>query len=305
MDDIKSFDHLINKMKSNTIKNNVAVVSAADEHTLEAVIKAKRLGVVEPILIGDKEKIKKILLNLGEIKDGFNIIDKRDDKLAAQKAVELVHEKKANFIMKGKIQTSDLLKAVVDKEKGLRTGNIMSHMAIFEIPSYHKLLFVTDGGMNINPSLDEKKQIVQNSVAALQSMGYEKPNVSVLCAVETVNPKMQETIDARDLKLMAKNKEIDNCIIEGPISYDLMMSKESATIKGFESPVIGNTDIVLVPNIATGNILGKALMFSAGAKMAGIILGSKVPIVLTSRGSTSEEKFLSIVISASACNNSK
>lgn len=303
--DIKNFDHIIDRMKKNAIKSTMAVVSAADEHTLEAVIKAKNSGVVEPILIGDKKRIQKILLDLGRVKDDFNIIDVKEGILAAQKAVKLVHEKKANFIMKGKIQTSDLLKAVVDKEKGLRTGNIMSHMAIFEIPTYHKLLFVTDGGMNINPSLNEKKQILQNSVVALRSMGYEKPNISVLCAVETVNSKMQETIDARDLKIMGENNEIENCVIEGPISYDLMMSKESASIKGFESPVIENTDIVLVPSIATGNILGKALMFSAGAKMAGIILGAKVPIVLTSRGSTSEEKFLSIAISASACKGSK
>ena len=302
--ELKSFDHLIDHMKGNTVKNSVAVVSAADEHTLEAVIKAKKLGIVEPILIGDQEKIRNILQSLGENKDDFSIIDEKEDKLAAQKSVQLVLEKKADFIMKGKIQTSDLLKAVVDKEKGLRTGNVMSHMAILEIPSYHKLLFVTDGGMNINPSLDEKKQIIQNSVSALQAMGYKKPNVSILCAVETVNPKMQETVDARDLKIMAENKEIEHAVIEGPISYDLMMDKESAAIKGFESPVTGNTDIVLAPNIATGNIFAKALIYSGGAKMAGMILGAKVPIVLTSRGSSSEEKFLSIVISASACNNS-
>lgn len=302
--ELKSFEHLISQMKDNTIKKSVAVVSANDEHTLEAVIKAKNSGIVEPILIGDQEGIEKTLQSLGENKDDFSIIDEKDDKLAAQKAVKLVLERKADFIMKGKIQTGDLLKAVVNKEKGLRTGNIMSHMAIFEIPSYHKLLFVTDGGMNINPTLDEKKQIIQNSVAALQSMGYKKPHVSILCAVETVNPKMQETIDARDLKMMTENKEIEHAVIEGPISYDLMMDKKSAIIKGFESPVTENTDIVLVPNISTGNILGKALMFSAGAKMAGMILGAKVPIVLTSRGSSSEEKFLSIVISASACKNS-
>lgn len=298
--EIKSFDHLIDKMKSNTIKSRVAVVSAADEHTLEAVIKAKRSEIIQPLLIGDKERIVNILLDLGENSDEYHIVDEKDDILSAQMAVELVHNNKANFIMKGKIQTGDLLKAVVDREKGLRTGNIMSHMAIFEIPSYHKLLFVTDGGMNINPSLEEKKQIIQNSVNALISMGYEEPKVSVLCAVETINPKMQETVDAGELKLMA-GKEIKDCIIEGPISYDLMMSKESAKIKGFESPVTESTDLVLVPNIASGNILGKTLMYSGGAKMAGMILGAKVPIVLTSRGSTSEEKFLSIAISASAC----
>ncbi|HHT51074.1 MAG TPA: bifunctional enoyl-CoA hydratase/phosphate acetyltransferase [Eubacteriaceae bacterium] len=298
--EIKSFDHLIDNMKSSTTKSRIAVVSAADDHTLEAVIKARKSDIIEPILIGDLEKIENILLSLGENRDEYDIIDQKDDILSAQKAVELIHENKADFIMKGKIQTGDLLKAVVDREKGLRTDNIMSHMAIFEIPNYHKLLFVTDGGMNISPTLEEKKQIIQNSVNALKSMGYKRPKVSVLCAVETINPKMQETVDAVELKLASENNEIKDCIIDGPISYDLMMSKKSAIIKGFKSPVIENTDLVLVPNIASGNILGKTLLYSAGAKMAGIILGAKVPIVLTSRGSTSEEKFLSIAISASA-----
>ncbi len=300
--EIKSFDELIARMQQRAVKKTVAVVSAADQHTLEAVIKAKNSGVVHPVLIGDQERIEDILGNLDEGKTGVTIINQADDRKAAEKAVELVHQRKAHFIMKGKIQTSDLLKAVVDKEKGLRTGNVMSHMGIFNFDSYHKLLFITDGGMNIYPSLEEKKQIVQNAVNALRSMGYQEPKVSVVCAVETVNPKMQETVDASELKRMNRNKEIENCIVEGPISYDLMMSKESASIKGYESPVVENTDIVLVPNIATGNILAKALMYSAGAKMAGMILGAKVPIVLTSRGATSEEKFLSILISASACN---
>lgn len=298
--EIKSFDHLIDKMKSNTTKCRVAVVSAADEHTLEAVSGAKRSEIIQPLLIGDKERIVNILLDLGENSDDYNIIDEKDDSLSAQKAVELIHNNKADFIMKGKIQTGDLLKSVVDREKGLRTDNVMSHIAILEIPSYHKLLFITDAGMNIKPTLEEKKQIIQNSVNALISMGYKNPKISALCAVETINPKMQETVDAGVLKLMAGN-EIKNCIIEGPISYDLMMSKESAKIKGFKSPVIENTDLVLVPDIATGNILAKSLIYSGGAKMAGMILGAKVPIVLTSRGSTSEEKFLSIAISASAC----
>lgn len=298
--EIRSFDELILKMQQSTVKKNVAVVSAADEHTLESVIRAKNSGVVHPILIGDHKKIEALLEHLGEDRSSFEIVHETEDKKAAEKAVELVHQKRAHFIMKGKIQTSDLLKAVVDKEKGLRTGSIMSHLGIFNFESYHKLLFVTDGGMNIYPTLKEKKQIVQNAVNALLSMGYEKPKVSALCAVEVVNPKMIETVDASELKKMNENNEIKNCILEGPISYDLMLSKESATIKGYSSPVIEDTDIVLVPNIAAGNILGKSLMYSAGAKMAGMILGAKVPIVLTSRGSTSEEKFLSILISASA-----
>jgi phosphate butyryltransferase len=211
-----------------------------------------------------------------------------------------VNEKKADLIMKGKIQTADLLRAVVDKERGLRTGSVMSHIAIHEVPSYHKLLAVTDGGMMMYPKLEEKKQIIENAVKTFIAMGYENPKVAVLAAVENVNPKMPETVEADALKMMNVKGEIKNCIIEGPISYDLTMSKESAEIKGFNSPVTGEVDILVVPNITAGNLLGKALIYSAGAKMAGFIVGAKVPIVLTSRGATAEEKYLSLVISASA-----
>lgn len=294
----KSFSELIENVQGAESKKKVVVVSAQDEHTLEAVFKARKDNIVEPILIGDKVKIKGILEKLNESLDENSIIDVEDDATAAVKAVALIHENKADFIMKGKIQTADLLRAVVNKEKGLRTGSIMSHMVIHELPTYHKLLAVTDGGMMMYPNVDEKKQIIENAVNTLISMGYDKPKVAVLAAVEKVNPKMPESIDAGLLKEMNQKGEIKNCIVEGPISYDLTMSKESAKIKGFESTVTGDADILIVPNITAGNILGKSLVYSAGAKMAGFIVGAKVPIVLTSRGSTAEEKYLSLVLSA-------
>lgn len=296
----KNFNELIEKIQKDKSKKRVVVVVAQDEHTLDAVFKAKRDGIVEPILIGDKVKIKEILEHLDEDIDDDAIINIDGDSQAAMKAVELINENKADFIMKGKIQTSDLLRAVVNKEKGLRTGSVMSHIAIFEVPTYHKLLAVTDGGMMLYPNLLEKKQIIENSVNSFIAMGYVNPKVAVLAAVENVNPKMPETIDAGMLKKMNESGEIKNCIIEGPISYDLVMSKESAIIKGFDSPITGDADILVVPNMTTGNILGKSLIFSAGAKMAGLIIGAKVPIVLTSRGASVEEKYLSLVLSAPA-----
>lgn len=296
----KSFDDLIKKVQNLDSKKKVAVVSAQDEHTLEAVFKAKKDNIVEPILIGNKKKIIEILSRLHESVLEESIINVESDSEAAEKAVELINENKADFIMKGKIQTADLLRAVVNKENGLRTGKVMSHIVIHEIPTYHKLLAVTDGGMMMYPSLDEKKQILENAVSTFLALGYENPKVAVLAAVETVNPKMQESVDADLLKKMNIKGEIKNCIVEGPISYDLTMSKESASIKGFVSPVTGEADIIVVPNITVGNILGKSLVYSAGAKMAGFIVGAKVPIVLTSRGSTSEEKYLSLALSASA-----
>ena len=295
-----SFDDLIKKVQNLGSKKKVAVVSAQDEHTLEAVFKAKKDNIVEPILIGNKKKIIEILSRLHESVLEESIINVESDSEAAEKAVELINENKADFIMKGKIQTADLLRAVVNKENGLRTGKVMSHIVIHEIPTYHKLLAVTDGGMMMYPSLDEKKQILENAVSTFLTLGYENPKVAVLAAVETVNPKMQESVDADMLKKLNIKGEIKNCIVEGPISYDLTMSKESASIKGFVSPVTGEADIIVVPNITVGNILGKSLVYSAGAKMAGFIVGAKVPIVLTSRGSTSEEKYLSLALSASA-----
>lgn len=297
---IKNFDELIRKVANYKEKKKVAVVAAHDEHTLEAVFKAKEDGVVEPILIGRKDKIKEILDKHNfTLSDEF-IIDIEDESQAAYKAVELVNENKANSIMKGKIQTADLLKAVVDKERGIRTGRLMTHFAVLEVPTYHKLLAITDGGMVMYPTLEQKKGIIQNAVDVLLSLGYEKPKVAVLAAVEKVNPKMPETVDAAELKKMAESGELTNCIVEGPISYDIAMSKESAEIKGFDSPVVEDVDILIPPNIATGNILAKALIYSGNAKMAGIIVGAKVPIILTSRGSSSEEKYLSIVLATAA-----
>ena len=298
--ELKNFRDLIEKVQKCESRKRVAVAAAQDEHTLEAVFRAAKDKLVEPLLVGNKEKIEEILKELDVDYDISSIISTESDKESAEKTVELINEGKADFIMKGKLQTADLLRAVVDKEKGLRTGRVMSHVAILEVPAYHKLIAVTDGGMMMYPNADEKKQILESAVDVFLAMGYECPKVAVLAAVETVNPKMPEAVDADILKKMNQSEEIKNCIVEGPISFDLTFSKESAEIKGYSSPVTGEADILLAPNITTGNIMSKALIEMAGATMAGMIVGAKVPIVLTSRGASSEEKYLSIVLSASA-----
>ena len=298
--ELKNFRDLIEKVqKSDSIKR-VAVAAAQDEHTLEAVFRAAKDKLVEPVLVGNKEKIAEILKELDVEYELSSIISTESDKEAAEKTVELINTGKADFIMKGKLQTADLLRAVVDKEKGLRTGKVMSHVTILEVPAYHKLLAVTDAGMMMYPNVDEKKQLIENAVHVFLAMGYECPKVAVLAAVETVNPKMPEAVDADILKKMNETGEIKDCLVEGPISMDLTFSRESAEIKGYTSPVTGQADILLVPNITAGNILSKALLEMADATMAGMIVGAKVPIVLTSRGASSEEKYLSIVLSASA-----
>lgn len=298
--ELKNFQELILKVQNNNSKKRVAVAAAHDEHTLEAVFRAAKDKLVEPVLIGNKEKITEIIKNLNVEYDLNSIISTENDKESAEKTVELINANKADFIMKGKLQTADLLKAVVDKEKGLRTGKVISHVAILEVPAYHKLIAITDGGMMMYPNAEEKKQILESAVDVFHAMGYECPKVAVLAAVETVNPKMPEAVDADILKKMNQSGEIKDCIVEGPISVDLTFNKESAEIKGYDSPVTGEADILLVPNITTGNIMSKALIEMANATMAGMIVGAKVPIVLTSRGATSQEKYLSLVLCASA-----
>lgn len=297
---IKNFEQLISRVQKSKKIKKAAVIAAHDEHTLEAVLKAKAHHIIEPVLIGDADKIKSLLQKLqGSMQEGF-FIDIKDEAEAARKGVALANLRQVDLLMKGKIQTADLLKAVVDKEHGLRTDRIMSHFVINEIPSYHKLLVTTDGGMVLYPSLDDKRKILENAVEILNTLGYKKPKVAALAAVENINEKMPETLDAAALKKMNQEGRLANCLVEGPISYDLAISKASADIKGYDSPVAGDADILLVPNITVGNVLGKSILFSGGAKMAGFIVGAKVPIVLTSRGATSEEKYLSLVISAAS-----
>lgn len=296
----RNFSEMTDRLQKQERIKKVAVASAQDQHALEAVLQARRDRIVEPVLVGDREKISALLEQLGEDPEGFQIVTADSDAVAAATAVRLIREGKADFLMKGKLATADLLKAVVEKETGLRMGSIMSHLAIHEIPGYHKLLGITDGGMVLSPTLEEKKKLIENAIAVFHNLGCETPKVAVLAAVETVNPKMPETVDAEALKKMNQAGTLPGCIVEGPISYDLTMSKESAEIKGFQSPVTGDADLLLVPDIAAGNILGKALAYSAGSKMAGMIIGAKVPIVLTSRGATAEEKYLSLVLSAAS-----
>lgn len=298
--EFKTFDELIKHVQSNGSKKRVAVAAAHDSHTLEALILADGDNIATPVLVGNKAEIQEILAKLGVDSDKYEIYETHSDKESAEKTIELIKEGKADFIMKGKLQTADLLRAVVNKEKGLSKGKVMSHVAMHEVPTYHKLLAVTDGGMMLYPNLEEKKQIMENAVEVFNNIGYECPKVAVLAAVENVNPKMPETVDGDLLKQMNLRGEIKNCIVEGPMSFDLALSKESAEIKGYKSEVVGEVDIMLVPNITTGNIMSKALIYGGNAKMAGFIVGAKVPIVLTSRGASTQEKYLSLAISASA-----
>ena len=294
----KSFEQILDKVRIKPKMSIVAVAGAGEVHVIKSVLEAEKLGIVKPILIGDVEKIKAVITEVGENAAKYTIMQADSNEECGKLAVELVKNRNANFIMKGVVETKDILKPLVDRVNNLHTGRCMSHVALDEVPGFNRLTIITDGGMIPYPTLAEKRDILVNAVEILRSLGYERPRVAVLCGVEKVNINMPETLDAEALALMGKNGEIQNCEIVGPISYDLAIDPAAAKIKGFDCHYCGEFDILIAPNMAAGNILNKCLTVSAGGKMAGLIVGAKVPVVLTSRGSSSEEKFLSLALAS-------
>ena len=294
---IQSFEELRDKVKE-AEKSTVVVIAAHDPHTLEAVLKTKEEGILDHILVGKKDEIIKIGKELGYDVDPSVIVNSDTDEDAVEKGIQIIKDGKADFIQKGILQTSTLLKGVVNKETGIRAGKSISHTALLDIPRYHKIIGLTDGGMMTYPDLDQKRDIVDNAVSIFKGFGYEKPKVAVLCAVEVLNPKMPETVDAAELKKMNESGEIKDCVLEGPISVDLAMDKESAVIKKYKSPVAGDADILVAPDIAAGNLMSKALYVLGGARMAGMVVGAKCPIALNSRSASLEEKYYSLLACA-------
>jgi len=296
---IRDFEALMQSAKGKGEKN-IAIAAAEDQNTIEALKELKEHIDVNYFLIGDSQKITETCGQVGLNIDAVTVIHTESDEESAAKAVELAAKGEADVLMKGKLGTATLLKAVLNKETGIQLGGLMSHLAVLESPNYHKLMFVSDGGINTTPDLEKKKAILNNAVDFMHKLGYDKPNVAAICAVENVSDKMQETVDAAAIAESNKAGEVTGCHVEGPISFDLAISAESAALKGFESKIAGETDFFLMPNIATGNVMVKAPLYLGGAKMAGCVLGAKVPIVLTSRGATAEEKLLSFLLTLAA-----
>ncbi len=282
-------------------RKKLVLAAAQDQHSLSAVLRAWKDEIIEPIFIGDKEEIQNICSEYGYDILGLRIIHEPEIDKSVEMAVRMLSSKQADILMKGKVGTSSLLKCVLNKEWGLRTGNLLSHIALFEVDTYHKLIAVTDVAMNIAPNLKDKIAIVNNSVSFLNRLGYVMPKVAVLGAVEMVNENMEATLDAALLSKMNQREQIRNCIIDGPLAFDNAVSLESAQHKGIKSEVAGDTDLLLMPDIEVGNVLYKSLVFFAKAKVASIILGAQVPIVLTSRSDSEQAKYDSILLSAAAC----
>ncbi len=291
---MRNFEDILKFATNNNIK--IAVAAAHDMEVLSAIKMAMELNLVTPILVGDKKQILQYAEELQLKLDNVEIIDEVDIQKASEIAVRLVHDGVAKILMKGLVDTSIILKAVLNKEYGLRTSNLLSHAAVFEVDKYHKLLFVTDAAMNLAPTLDEKRQITENIVSLAHSLSIKKPKVAVVCAKEKVDPKMIATVDADELVKMNKSGVLSGCLVGGPFALDNAISKEAAKHKGINDPVAGDADIILVPTIEAGNVLYKSLAFLSNSKNAGIILGARSPIVLTSRADSDEAKLNSIAL---------
>lgn len=291
---IKNFEQLKEMLRSMPKKRRVAVTPAQDEHTLEAISHAYQDGLVEPVLIGDEPAIREILEKLGISSDGMEIIPIEDPIASIQKAADMARDGQVDCIMKGKTETGALMKVLVNKEHGIRKNDTMSLLAFMESPHYHKVFAITDVGLLTYPTKEQKKAAIVNAVEAFHALGVEQPKVAVIAAVEKVNPKMKETVEAAEIKA----EGVDGCIIEGPISYDLAMDPQSAPIKGYVSPVAGDADLLVMPDIVSGNVAAKAITVIGGGRTGGVVLGAKVPVLLVSRAASADDKYMSIVLAA-------
>jgi len=273
-----------------------AVAHPCEASALAGATEAAKLGLIVPLLVGPAAKIAEIADSAGIDLDTFQIIDVPHSNAAAAKAVELVREGKAEILMKGSLHTDELMGAVVSRERGLRTDRRISHVFVMDVPTYSKVLIVTDAAINIAPTLEDKVDICQNAIDLAISLGLEKPKVAILAAVETVTSKMPATIDAAALCKMAERGQINGGILDGPLAFDNAISKEAAETKGIKSVVAGDPDILLAPDLEAGNILAKLLSFLANADSAGMVLGARVPVVLTSRADSVRAKIASCAV---------
>lgn len=291
---IKNFVQLKERLKNMPVKRRVAVAPAQDLHTLQAVMQAAKDGIVIPVLIGKKAEILQIFQAIKADAANTEIINEDDPVVAIQKAADLAKEGKVDCVMKGKTETGTFMKVMVNKEHGIRKNETMSIVAFMESPHYHKVFAITDVGLLMYPTKEQKLAALHNAVAAFHALGIAEPKIAVITAVEKVNPKMPETVEAVEIKAIG----VPGSIIEGPISYDLAMDAEAAKIKGYQSPVAGDADILLMKDIVCGNVAAKTITVIGGGKTGGVVLGAQVPILLVSRAATASDKYMSIVMAA-------
>ncbi|AZB43490.1 phosphate butyryltransferase [Bacillus sp. FJAT-42376] len=273
-----------------------AIACGEDHEVIEMILKAQEYNLAEFILYGDEAKISALLDEKRANQKSLEIVHASSQKEAAEMAVKAVRRKDADVLMKGGLPTAILMKEVLNKEYGLRTGNILSHVAVFDVPSFNRLVFITDVAMNIQPDLQQKIQITENAVKTAGRLGLSLPKVAPIAAVEMVNPSMQATLDAAVLTQMNQRGQIGNCLIDGPMALDVAVSEKAAEHKGVAGEVAGKADILLMPNMEAGNIFYKSLVYFAHGKVGGLITGAKAPIVVTSRSDSSESKLYSLAL---------
>lgn len=300
----KNFDDLFSKLKEVSPKK-VAVAVAQDKPVLEAIKRATELKIAQAILVGDKEKIQEIAKGIDLDLSNYEIMDVKDPKKATLEAVKLVSGGHADMLMKGLIDTATFLRSVLNKEVGLRTGKQMSHVAVFEIQGWDRLFFLTDVAFNTYPELKEKAAIINNAVSVAHACGIEKPKVGVVCPVEVVNPNMPSTVDAALLAKMSDRGQFKGCIVDGPFALDNAVSLEAANHKGVKGEVAGQSDILMLPNIETGNVMYKTLTYFAPCKNGCLLVGTSAPVILTSRADTFETKVNSIALAALVADRNK
>lgn len=277
-----------------------AVAWPCDESSLTGAADAAHRGLITPLLVGPEATIKAVAQKHGIDLTGLEIVEAGDSHAAAARAVALVREGRAELVMKGSLHSDEILGAVIAKETGLRTGRRLSHVFIMDVPTYHKVLLVTDGAINITPTLEDKVDIVQNAIDLARTFGVERPKVAILAAVETVSSKMPATIDAASLCKMADRGQVKGGMLDGPLAFDNAISKDAARIKGIASEVAGDPDILLAPDLEVGNMLAKQLSFLANADSAGIVLGARVPVILTSRADSVRSRIASCAVAVLA-----
>lgn len=274
----------------------IAVAAAHDPDVIEALKRARELGLAEGILVGTGSEIRALASQGGLALADSSIVNEPDPVAATRQAIALVREGRAAMLMKGKIATASLIRAVLDKEAGLRTSRLLSQVIVFQTPGWNRLMLLTDAAINIAPTLAQKAELCRNALDTARSLGMEKPNVAALCALELVNPEMPATVDAAALSAMNRRGQLGGCYVEGPIALDACLSKFAAERKRIASPVVENTDIFLAPDIEAANILYRAIVYFAKAESGGIVVGARVPLVLLSRAETADTKVRSIAL---------
>lgn len=293
---IKSYSEIDRIIKESTSEKKIMAVAAADElHVLEAVCEAEKMGLVNAILVGDKENILQIGVDNGLNLERFEIIDSEDAKTSAKIAVQLVSEGKAHIVMKGLLDTSVFLRAILNRDYGLRKNALLSYVSICEVEGYDRLILLTDPAINIEPSMEEKEVIMMNAVSVAHALGNPCPKVGFVAPIEKVNPKLQSTLDAK--AITDKYLDSTDCIVGGPFGLDNAVSEEAARIKGIDSPVAGKADILILNDLGVANVFFKSMMYFSKMTYAGVVVGAKVPIVMTSRADSSQAKLNSIKMS--------